>query len=313
MSEFAPPAIEAKGLVKHYGGTVAVDGIDLVVQSGECVGLLGPNGAGKSTTMELLEGLQAPTSGSVSLLGQRWEGDSTGLRARIGIAPQETRFYGRLTVHETLELFRSFYPRGLSVDELIGLARLEEKRGAYVMHLSGGQLQRLSLAAALAGDPELLFLDEPTAGLDPQSREALWDILSGLKAGGRTVVLTTHYLGEAQMLCDWVAIVDRGRIVTQGKPTELIAGIGGGHVIELVASRAFAPETLADLPTLHNLFPRGAGFTLHVAELHLALPWLMERVRSLGMTLRALSTREATLDDVFLAFTGRSLRESEPT
>lgn len=313
QEETAPPAIEAWGLVKRFGDTFAVDGIELHVKQGECVGLLGPNGAGKSTTLELLEGIQRPTAGRVRLLGLRWERDAARLRARIGISPQETRFYGKMTVAETLQLFQSFYPRGLPVDTLLQLVGLEEKRGAYAMNLSGGQQHRLSLATALVGDPELLFLDEPTSGLDPRSRQALWDAIRSLKAQGRTVVLTTHYLEEAQALCDRVVIIERGRIVVQGTPAELIASIGGGQVIELVASPVPPPEVFADLPELRDLRLHGAGLSLHVTELQPALSGLLERVRARGLTLRSLSTREVTLDDVFLACTGHGLREDTPS
>ncbi|MCY1083398.1 ABC transporter ATP-binding protein [Archangium lansingense] len=311
--ERTPPAIEARGLVKRFGGTVAVDALELRVEQGECMGLLGPNGAGKSTTLELLEGLQRPTAGTVRLFGLEWGKDAARVRARIGIAPQETRFHGKMTVSETLQLFRAFYPRGLPVDALLQLVGLEEKRGAYAMNLSGGQQHRLSLATALAGDPELLFLDEPTAGLDPRSRQALWDTLGSLKAQGRTVVLTTHYLEEARALCDRVVILDRGRIVAQGTPAKLLASLGGGQVIELVASPVPTPEVFADLPALRSLRLHSAGLTLHVAELQPALSGLLERVRARGLTLRSLSTREVTLDDVFLACTGHGLGEDTPS
>jgi len=306
MSELA---IEVKGLVKRFDDLVAVDGLDLAIARGQCVGLLGPNGAGKTTTVEILEGIQPPTSGEVRLLGKRWEKDAAELRARIGIALQETKFYDRLSIAETLTLFRSFYARGLSVDEAIALVQLEEKRDTHVMKLSGGQRQRLALATALVADPEILFLDEPTTGLDPQSRRALWDVIEGLKGRGRTVVLTTHYMEEAQVLCDRVIIVDHGRIVAQGTPAELIASIGGEQVIEFVAAPDVADGALAQLPSLVSTQRRGAGHTLTVRELHVALPALLAQLSAAGAELSSLSTRHATLDDVFLALTGRSLRE----
>jgi ABC-2 type transport system ATP-binding protein len=306
MSELA---IQVKGLVKRFEDVVAVNGLDLEVPRGECVGLLGPNGAGKTTTVEILEGIQQPTAGEVRLLGQRWETDAQALRARIGIALQETKFYDRMSIAETLTLFRSFYARGLSVEEAIGLVQLEEKRDAYVMKLSGGQRQRLALATALVADPDILFLDEPTTGLDPQSRRALWDVIEGLKGRGRTVVLTTHYMEEAQVLCDRVVIVDHGRIVAQGTPAQLIASLGGDQVIEFEATPDVRPEALAELPSFVAAHPRAAGHTLSVRELHVALPALLALLERGGSTLRFLSTRQATLDDVFLALTGRSLRE----
>jgi len=305
----APLAIQVKGLVKRFDDVVAINGTDFEVPVGQCVGLLGPNGAGKTTTVEILEGLQHPTSGEVRLLGLRWDKNEAELRERIGIALQETRFHDRLSVEETVRLFRSFYRKGLSVEEAIGLVKLEEKRNAYVVKLSGGQRQRLALAVALAADPEILFLDEPTTGLDPQSRRALWDVIDGLKGKGRTVVLTTHYMEEAQVLCDQVIIMDHGRIVARGTPAQLIASIGGEQVIEFATTPSLPAEAFAEVPTLVASHPRGDGYSLSVKELHRALPGLLSLVAARGATLVHLSTRQATLDDVFLAFTGRSLRE----
>jgi ABC-2 type transport system ATP-binding protein len=302
-------AIEVRGLVKRFDDVVAVAGTDFEVPAGQCVGLLGPNGAGKTTTVEILEGLQQPTSGEVRLLGLRWDKDGARLRERIGIALQETHFPERLSVEETVRLFRSFYPHGLSVEEAIALVQLEEKRGTYVVKLSGGQRQRLALAVALAADPEILFLDEPTTGLDPQSRRALWDVIERLKGKGRTVVLTTHYMEEAQVLCDQVIIMDHGRIVARGTPAELIASIGGEQVIEFATTPALPAEAFAQVPTLVASRPRGNGHSLSVKELHRALPGLLSIVAARGVSLNHLSTHQATLDDVFLAYTGRSLRE----
>jgi ABC-2 type transport system ATP-binding protein len=309
----APPAlaIEVRGLVKRFEDVVAIAGTEFEVPVGQCVGLLGPNGAGKTTTVEILEGLQQPTEGAVRLLGLSWDKDAAELRERIGIALQETRFHDRLTVEETVRLFRSFYRRGLSVEEAIGLVRLEEKRNASVVKLSGGQRQRLALAVALAADPEILFLDEPTTGLDPQSRRALWDVIEGLKGKGRTVVLTTHYMEEAEVLCDQVIIMDHGRIVARGTPAQLIASIGGDQVIEFATRPALPTEAFAEIPTKVSLMPRGEGHTLSVKELHRALPALLSIVSARGASLEHLSTRHATLDDVFLALTGRSLREDD--
>jgi ABC-2 type transport system ATP-binding protein len=302
-------AIEVRGLVKRFEDVVAVAGTDFAVPVGQCVGLLGPNGAGKTTTVEILEGLQQPTSGEVRLLGHSWSTHAEEIRERIGIALQETHFHDRITVEETVRLFRSFYKRGLPVEQAISLVKLEEKRGVYVMKLSGGQRQRLALAVALAADPEILFLDEPTTGLDPQSRRALWDVIEGLKGQGRTVVLTTHYMEEAQVLCDQVIIMDHGRIVAQGSPPQLIASIGAEQVIEFATTLSLPADAFAGIPTLVGTRPRGDGYTLAVKELHLALPGLLSVISARGATLAHLSTRQATLDDVFLAFTGRSLRE----
>jgi ABC-2 type transport system ATP-binding protein len=304
-------AIEIHGLVKRFDEVVAVNGIDLEVPSGQCVGLLGPNGAGKTTTVEILEGLQPPTSGNVRVLGRSWEGDADAIRARIGIQLQETRFHDRLTVEETVRLFRSFYARGRPVDEAIGRVQLEEKRKTWVSKLSGGQRQRLALAVALVSDPELLFLDEPTTGLDPQSRRALWTVIESLKGQGRTVVLTTHYMEEAAQLCDRVVIVDRGRIVADGTPASLVASLGGGEVIELVTHPSLGDEAFRGVPGVAAIRRRGEAVTLSVEALHLALPAVLGAVSARGASLAALSTRQATLDDVFLDITGHSLREDE--
>src|SRR6187402_2159808 len=226
------PALRCKDLVKRYGDTVAVAGLDLEVWRGECLGMLGPNGAGKTTTVEIFEGLRVPDSGLVQVLGESWRGDGLALRARLGIQLQETKFADKLRVSEVVVLFRSFYPRGLDVADVLALVGLEEKAAAHVRTLSGGQKQRLSLACALVGDPEVLFLDEPTTGLDPASRRQIWEIVEGLKERGRTVLLTTHYMEEAARLCDRVAIIDRGKILAEGAPAALVASLGAEHVIE---------------------------------------------------------------------------------
>src|SRR5580658_9496494 len=220
----------------------AVDGIDLEVHPGECFGLLGPNGAGKTTTIEICEGLTAPDAGTVELLGLNWKTGADQLRQRIGIQLQETQFPEKLTVEEVLRLFRSFYRGGISVDEAIRLAQLEEKRRARVGGLSGGQKQRLVMATALVGDPELLFLDEPTTGLDPQARRHLWDLVEDLKCAGRTIILTTHYMDEAEQLCDRVAIMDHGKVIALGTPNELIAEEGSEGIVE-VAVNSPAPKS----------------------------------------------------------------------
>ncbi|HEX3868352.1 MAG TPA: ABC transporter ATP-binding protein, partial [Gemmatimonadaceae bacterium] len=210
------PALSVQRLCKSYGDVRAVDGLDLSVAPGECFGLLGPNGAGKTTTIEICEGLLTPDSGDVELLGLRWDRSEDELRQRLGIQLQETQLAEKLTVAETVRLFRSFYRRGRPVDEVIGLVQLDEKRDARVGKLSGGQKQRLALACAIVGEPDLVFLDEPTTGLDPQSRRQLWDLITEFKALGRTIILTTHYMDEAEVLCDRVAIVDHGKVIAEG-------------------------------------------------------------------------------------------------
>ncbi len=224
-------ALRCEALEKRYGSVVAVDGLSLSVGRGECFGLLGPNGAGKTTTIEILEGLLPPDAGDVEVLGLRWRSHGRELRERLGVQLQETQLTDKLTVEETLRVFRSFYRQGHTIEELVQLVGLEAKRGSWVGKLSGGQRQRLSIACALAGDPDLLFLDEPTTGLDPQSRRQLWEILARFKAAGGTILLTTHYMDEAEALCDRVAIVDRGKVIALGTPAELIATLAAPKMV----------------------------------------------------------------------------------
>ena len=258
-------AIRVEGLSKRYPGrdgpVDAVNGLDLEVRAGECFGLLGPNGAGKTTTVEILEGLTPPTSGEVEVLGLRWRDDESRLRERIGVTLQETRFPERQTVCELVRLFRSFYREGLEPDEALRRVGLEGKAHAFVETLSGGQRQRLAVAIALVGDPELLFLDEPTTGLDPQSRRQLWDVIRDLRGRGRTIVLTTHYMDEAERLCDRVAIIDHGKVIALGSPAELISRLGGEHIVEFALGERGRPDRTLDLrrPGDRPLGPRRGG------------------------------------------------------
>jgi len=310
------PAIHCAGLVKRYGDVVAVAGLDLTVETGECFGLLGPNGAGKTTTIEILEGLTIPNAGAVEVLGMHWDDGARGraLRERLGIQLQDTQLGDKLTVAETVALFRSFYRRKHSVDEVLGLVQLEEKRGARIGTLSGGQKQRLAIACALVNRPELLFLDEPTTGLDPQSRRQLWEIIGTFRAAGHTVLLTTHYMEEAERLCDRVAIMDHGRVIALGTPRQLIASLGAGHVVEFaladgVDTAALLPE-LEALAGVRSVRPSPDRVSLTVNEVHRTLPALMALVERRGAELSMLVTHHATLDDVFLALTGRQLRDA---
>src|SRR5579872_2192811 len=232
-----PAAIQCRDLRKTYDGKVeAVRGLSLEINGGECFGLLGPNGAGKTTTIEILEGLLEPTSGEVTILGHTWQRNARELREWLGISLQETRLSEKLTVRETLQLFSSFYREPSSVEEVIAELELNEKANAWVGKLSGGQRQRLAVATALVGNPKILFLDEPTTGLDPQSRRQLWDIIRAFQKKGGTVLLTTHYMDEAERLCDRLAIVDHGQIIAEGSPSDLIDRLGGHHVVEFEAS-----------------------------------------------------------------------------
>ncbi|MCY2959786.1 MAG: ABC transporter ATP-binding protein [Planctomycetota bacterium] len=309
-------AIRVRELRKTYPGRTpveAVRGLDLDVAAGACFGLLGPNGAGKTTTIEILEGLLEPTSGDVEVLGLRWDRDANTLRERIGVTLQETKFTDKLSVLETLELFRSFFPRGTAARDAIDLVGLGEKAASHVVTLSGGQRQRLAVACALVGAPDLLFLDEPTTGLDPQSRRQLWDVVRDLRTQGRTVLLTTHYMDEAEKLCDHIAIVDHGRVIAAGSPDALIRSLGGDHVVEFAFAGGVAGEselaTLRALPSVRSARSEGDGYHLTVAEPHVALPAILDRSRALGSSLTRLSTRHASLEDVFVALTGRHLRD----
>jgi ABC-2 type transport system ATP-binding protein len=298
-------------LRKTYGEVVAVDGLDLEVQAGECFGLLGPNGAGKTTTIEICEGLTPADSGEVVILGRRWGRDDRQLRELLGISLQETQFSEKLTVAETVRLFRSFYLHGPTPEQVIETVQLGEKAGARVGQLSGGQRQRLALACALVGSPQLLFLDEPTTGLDPQSRRQLWEVIEGFKASGRSILLTTHYMEEAERLCERVAIVDHGRVIALGTPGELIESLGAEHVLEFAVAGPGALDegALAALDGVGSAGRRDGTYRLQVAELHRTMPALLGELRRQGVQLTELRTHSATLEDVFVALTGRQLRD----
>jgi ABC-2 type transport system ATP-binding protein len=306
-------ALRCEKLVKKYGEVTAVDGLDLEIQRGECFGLLGPNGAGKTTTVEIFEGLNDPTSGTVEVLGLHWARNERALRERIGLSLQETNFPERLTVREVLTLFRSFFTVGRSVEDVLELVSLREKQDTWTEKLSGGQKQRLAVAVGLVGDPELLFLDEPTTGLDPQSRRQLWDIIGSFRAAQRTVLLTTHYMDEAERLCNRVAVVDKGKIIALGTPRELIESLGGPEIVEVKTSRSGSVQTLqraSDVPPLagvHSSKPLEGGYLFTVEQLHIALPEILRVLGPFGI--ENLTTRRATLEDVFVHLTGRKLRE----
>jgi ABC-2 type transport system ATP-binding protein len=309
-----PAAIQCRELRKTYDGKVeAVRGLSLEIQVGECFGLLGPNGAGKTTTIEILEGLLDPTSGEVTILGHNWRKNSREMREWLGISLQETRLSEKLTVRETIELFASFYREPRSAEDVLDDLQLGEKADAFVGKLSGGQRQRLAVATALVGNPKILFLDEPTTGLDPQSRRQLWDIIRNFQRGGGTVLLTTHYMDEAERLCDRLAIVDHGQVIAEGTPSELIERLGGHHVVEFEASGYSGGGTAADtwraLPSVELVRYDNGLVCLTVREPHLTIPALLEAVEKRGSQLLHLTTRQASLEDVFVNLTGRHLRE----
>ncbi len=310
-------AVRCRGLVKKYDDVIAVDGLDLDVNVGECLGLLGPNGAGKTTTVEILEGLLSPTAGDVEILGKRWETDEPWLRQRLGVSLQQTYLPEKLTVREMLELFRGLYVEGMSVETAIELAALGEKADARYDALSGGQRQRLAVACALVGAPELLFLDEPTTGLDPQSRRLLWEVVTDFKARGGSAVLTTHYMDEAERLCDRVAVVDHGKVIALGTPQELIDKLGGDEIVELTlregpekdSGYSVLRDKLGALAPVVSARSQAGRVALTVKQLHVALPEILATVAAEGLALEHLSTHRATLEDVFVELTGRQLRE----
>ena len=316
-----PAAIQCRDLRKTYDGKLeAVRGLNLEIQSGECFGLLGPNGAGKTTTIEILEGLLAPTSGDVEILGHHWREDEREMREWLGISLQETRLSEKLTVRETIELFASFYREPRSCDEVLEQLQLTEKADSWVGKLSGGQRQRLAVATALVCNPKILFLDEPTTGLDPQSRRQLWDIIRAFQRDGGTVMLTTHYMDEAERLCDRLAIVDQGQIIAEGSPADLIERLGGHHVVEFSisgnsgGSAAKAPKEAlsaawSGLPSVESVREDDGLFALNVKQPHLTIPALLEAIARQGSQLQHLTTRQASLEDVFVRLTGRHLRE----
>ena len=305
-------AVVCRGVVKRYGDVVAVNGLNLEVHRGECFGLLGPNGAGKTTSIELLEGLLAPDEGEVSVLGRRWETDAGWIRARLGIQLQETQLADKLTVNETLRMFRSFYAEGASIDELLATVGLESKRDTWVVKLSGGQRQRLSIACAMAGRPDLLFLDEPTTGLDPQSRRQLWSMLERFRAGGGTVLLTTHYMDEAHAICDRVGIMDHGQLIALGTPQALVASLGAQHVVAFgIAEPHLLPpdDRLERLPGVISVRHEDGTVALATSEVHRLVPALLDDLRARHASLTLLTTHSATLEDVFVTMTGRHLRD----
>jgi len=305
-------ALRIHNLRKAYKDVVAVDGLELEVRAGECFGLLGPNGAGKTTTVEICEGLTDPDSGEVEVLGLRWSSNATQLRQQLGIQLQDTQLSEKLTVFETVRLFRSFFRKGADTSEVIARVQLEEKQKSRVGDLSGGQKQRLALACALVGDPDFLFLDEPTTGLDPQARRQLWELIEEFKKSGRTILLTTHYMDEAEQLCDRVAIMDHGKEIALGTPRELIAANCAEQLVEFVAGGA---AKMLDVPALRSIAgvrdvrSENGAVRLQVTELHTAVPVLLAELTRQNVPLTELRTHSATLEDVFVTLTGRHLRD----
>jgi ABC-2 type transport system ATP-binding protein len=308
-ADTAQPVIRVRGLVKRYGDVHAVDGIDFEVAPGEVFGLLGPNGAGKTTTVEILEGLRSPDGGEAFVLGVDVAKGADSLKPRIGVSLQTAALYPKLTVIEVIDLFRSFYPRSRPTDELIEALELGERRHAQTRELSGGQRQRLAVALALVNDPELVFLDEPTTGLDPAARRSLWDLVRGLKAAGRSVLLTTHYMEEAEVLCDRLAIMDHGRILVMGPVKELIAERFRERAVRFDHVDGLTEPELAALPAVSSVKHDGEVVLLYTSDVAATIGALLELADSRGVEPQDLGVHRATLEDVFLDLTGRALRD----
>ena len=305
----ADPVIRVRELRKTYGALVAVDGVSFEVRPGEVFGLLGPNGAGKTTTVEVLEGLRQPDTGEVTVLGIDAIRHADDLRARIGVSLQTAALYPKLTVAEVLDLFRAFYGHGRATSELIELMDLAEKRSTRTQDLSGGQRQRLSVALALVNDPELVFLDEPTTGMDPAARRALWDVVLGLKAEGRSVLLTTHYMEEAEVLCDRIAIMDHGHILESGTVEELVSRRFHERAVRFDAVEGLTDERMAAIPGVTSVKHEDGVVMLYTRDVPATIGAVLASTDELGHEPANLAVRRATLEDVFLDLTGRALRD----
>jgi ABC-2 type transport system ATP-binding protein len=300
-------------LLKRYGSGIAVASIDLEVQRGECFGLLGPNGAGKTTTVEMLEGLTRPDAGQLEILGLSWNAENEQrIRSCIGVQLQDTQLADKLSVTEVLRLFRSFYGQGRSVEEVLELLALEPERNKRFHKLSGGQKQRVAIGCALVGNPEILFLDEPTTGLDPRARQALWKVIETFREQGGTVLITTHYMEEAAVLADRIAIMDRGHIIRIGTPRSLIDDLGFVQFVEFEFDAELDASALAACPEVSNVHQRGNRFRLTVGRSVSALRGVLEELERQQVVPVGLSAHQATLDDVFLELTGRSLHTGSP-
>ena len=305
----ADPVIRVRGLTKRYGDIQAVDGIDFDVAKGEIFGLLGPNGAGKTTTVEILEGLREPDGGEVSVLGVNVARDADAIKPRIGVSLQTAALYPKLTVTELIDLFRSFYPKSRPTKDVMDALELGERHNARSQDLSGGQRQRLAVALSLVNDPELVFLDEPTTGLDPAARRSLWDIVEGLKADGRSVLLTTHYMEEAEILCDRLAIMDHGRILEMGTVEALVSKHFQERTVRFDRLDGLAREELERLPEVTSVKEDTDEVLMYTKDPGRTIGALLDLADSRGLEPQNLGIRRATLEDVFLDLTGRALRD----
>jgi ABC-2 type transport system ATP-binding protein len=307
--ELMSTVIEVDKLCKTYGDIKAVNNVSLTVVQGEIFGMLGPNGAGKTTTMEIVEGLRPADSGSVSVLGMDIKQRSRRIKASIGVQLQTTSLYPRLKVHEVLDLFGSFFPKALPYDELIKLVDLEDSRNKLCINLSGGQQQRLSIALALVNDPQILFLDEPTSGLDPQARHNIWDVIKLQREKGKTIFLTTHYMEEAERLCERVAIIDHGELIATDRPDRLVSQHFNEEAIEFQLDQSPGDEVLRQLAGATNVVTENGKVTVYSGSVPATISALMEMAKQRDMKLTDLYVRRATLEDVFLKLTGRRIRD----
>ena len=308
-------ALSARNLTKRYGDLTAVDGIDLAVRRGTCVGLLGPNGAGKTTTIEMLEGLKTPDGGAIQILDRAWARDAHEIRERIGVQLQDTKLEDKITVAEAIGLFASFYRNRRPLNEVLGEVGLEEKKDARFESLSGGQKQRLAIACALVNRPELLFLDEPTTGLDPQARRRVWEIVEAFKREGGTVLLTTHYMEEAERLSDEVVIIDRGKVIESGQPRDVVARLGAEAVVELQfvdgsADGAIDDELLRAIPGIQAIRREPNALVLTTTAVQSTVGALLGVLKERDVALEDLRTHRPTLEDVFVSLTGKHLRDA---
>lgn len=306
-------AVSVRGLRKRYGDLVAVDGIDFDVRRGTCMGVLGPNGAGKTTTIEILEGLKDADEGEISILGMTWRNSPRAIRERIGVQLQETEYQEKIKVFELLRLFRSFYDDGKDLDEVLDIINLTEKRNAFIKSLSGGQRQRLSIGCALLNNPDILFLDEPTTGLDPQARRRVWEVIEAFKAAGGTALLTTHYMEEAERLADELLIVDHGAIIARGTPTEIIASLGADSLVQFSLAdgslAAFDDNALESIDGVRSVRRDGAAIVMTVVHTQRVIASLFDLATERGAALDDLRTHRPTLEDVFVSMTGKHLRD----
>jgi ABC-2 type transport system ATP-binding protein len=304
-----PDQIAVRGLRKQFPKVLAVAGVDLNVSAGEVFGLLGPNGAGKTTTLEMIEGLTAPDAGEIEIGGLNWRENAPEIRSRIGVQLQATSLYNKITPREALDLFGGYYPKRRGTGELLELVQLKDKADSYHVTLSGGQAQRLAIALALVNDPDVVFLDEPTAGLDPQGRRSLWEVVRKMKSEGRTVVMTTHYMDEAESLCDRLAILDHGRILRSGTPSELIASLGIPSVVELSFGGSPPDPSAFSARLGEPVEVRGDAWEIPTPDPKKLLPRLLTAIEEERLDYDQVHVRRATLEDVFLQLTGRSLRD----